>query len=222
MTTQTLGPDWDEYLDVIREDVHQLLAWSYRDARAKLPTARDEYDITDMLCKALDKCINHHETPERYCLHYVVRCEHPISPQGQRGRDQPRLDVQLVRTGRPQRYFTLEAKRLRDDDKVSASDSIRLYLGNEGIRRFVTGHYAAESFEAAMIGCIQKHDARFWFDLINERFQKDFSSQTNSLGIVEQIRLQQLISDLPDEAVSLHSRQNLPNIRVFHVFLNCN
>ena len=46
MSQGRLGPNWDEYLAVLREDAHLLLAWGYNDTRRELPNARDEYDIT--------------------------------------------------------------------------------------------------------------------------------------------------------------------------------
>jgi hypothetical protein len=220
MSEQALESTWDDYVKVLREDSHQLLAWGHRDARTELPTARDEYDITGMIAVAIERRINDPETPERFAV-YVVRSEHPVSPAGERGKDRPKLDVQIVKSGRPQRAFTFEAKRLRDDDKVSVSDSLRAYVGDDGVGRFVAGRYAAESVEAAMLGCAQSRDARFWFDRVCQRFVEDVLAGESLLRLIEQIRPESVIPDLRDEAVSLHERPGARPIRVFHIFLEC-
>lgn len=220
MSEQALESTWDDYVKVLREDSHQLLAWGHRDARAELPTARDEYDITGMIAAAIEWRINDPETPARFAL-YVVRPEHPVSPAGERGKDRPRLDVQIVKSGRPQRVFTFEAKRLRDDDKVSVSDSLRGYVGDDGVGRFVASRYAADSLEAAMLGCVQSRNARFWFESVCQRFAESVSAGESTLRLIEQIRPESVIPDLCDEAVSLHERPNARPIRLFHIFLDC-
>ncbi len=222
MTEQALESAWDDYLTALREDAHQLLAWGHLDVRNELPRARDEYDITCLIGDAMDRRINHPETPERF-TYYVVRQEHPISPAGERGKDRSKLDVQIVRCGRgPQWTFTFEAKRLRDDNKASASHCVGQYLGKEGLGRFVAGRYAAESLEAAMVGCVQAHDARFWLGLLEKRFTDDVRSERKVFGIIEPVRLESVIPDLRDEATSVHERPNLQPIRLFHIFLDCN
>jgi hypothetical protein len=221
MDQDVLESTWDDYVKVLREDSHQLLAWGHRDVRTELSKARDEYDITGLIGEAIERRINDPGTPERFAI-YVVRSEHPVSPVGERGKDRPKLDVQIVKSGRPQLVFTFEAKRLRDDGKASVSDSLREYLGNEGVGRFVAGRYAAECLEAAMLGCGQSRDAHFWLQSVCERFADDISSRRNVLKIVQQIRPENVISDLRDEAVSVHERPNARPIRLFHIFLDCN
>ena len=81
----------------------------------------------------MERRINDPLTPERFTL-YSVHNERPISPAGQRGKKSPKLDIQIQRNGmRPKPYYTIEAKRLRDDDKCTASDSLAHYLSDEGI-----------------------------------------------------------------------------------------
>ncbi len=220
MSEQSLQSTWDDYVKVLREDSHQLLAWGHRDARAELPTARDEYDITGMIAAAIERRINDPATPPRFEI-YVVRSEHPVSPAGEHGKDRPKLDVQIVKSGRPQRAFTFEAKRLRDDNKVSVSESLRAYVGDDGVGRFVAGRYAAESREAAMLGCVQSRDARFWIDRVCRRFAEDVLAGDGTLRLIEQIRPESVIPDLPHEAVSLHARPSARPIRIFHIFLEC-
>jgi hypothetical protein len=193
-----LAPLWDEYLVVLREDAHLLLAWGYTDTHAELPTAEDEYEITGLLADAIEQRINDPLTPERFTL-YSVHNERPISPAGQRGKKRPKLDIQIQRNGvRPRPCYTIEAKRLRDDNKASASDSLAHYLGDEGVGRFVAGVYEPDASEAVMLGCIEAHDAEFWFGLFASAFAEDVNSGRNRLRIIEQFRRCRVIAELPD------------------------
>src|SRR5437588_299610 len=132
MSYATLNPEWDVYLSALREDAHRLLAWGYADARARFPSARDEYDLTGFLSEAIDSRIDHPETPERFA-HYSVHNERPVSPRGETGKQRPKLDIQIERCGvRPRWRYTFEAKRLRDDAGSSASHSLSEYLGDDG------------------------------------------------------------------------------------------
>jgi hypothetical protein len=83
-------------------------------------------------------------------------------------KDRLRLDIQIECCGiRPKPRYTFEAKRLRDDDKASVSDSLGHYLGNNGVGRFVAGRYDSDSPEAAMLGLIQAHDADVWLTYLS-------------------------------------------------------
>jgi hypothetical protein len=220
MNRASLSPDWDDYLIVLREDAHQLLAWGYADVRAELPTTRDEYDITGLIADAMARRTDDPATPERFSL-YSVRPEHPVSSARTRGKDRPRLDIQIEKCGLPKCYFTFEAKRMRDDGGATISDSLRHYLGPEGVGRFVTGRYAAESIEAAMLGYVQAHDPAFWLERVGSAFADDAASELKALRMLSGFQRTQIIPDLSHEAVSRHARDCLPHLMLFHVFLDC-
>lgn len=221
MSNTSLAAEWDDYLVVLREDAHQLLAWSYADTRSRLAMAKDEYEITGLLADGMDARINAPQTPERFTL-YSIHNEKLISPSGELGKQRPRLDIQIQRNGiRPKPNFTFEAKRLRDDKSSSASDTMRQYLGDDGIRRFVGGRYASESLEAVMLGCIQAHDAEFWFDQVSSAFDSDTSNGSPMFELVGSLQVANVIGDFPDERVSVHARTSSVSIRLFHLFIDC-
>ena len=85
MTQGTLTGKWDAYLAELREDAHLLLAWGYADVRLKLPSARDEYDLTGMLADAMEERINNPLTPDRFSM-YSVHNERPINTRAERGK----------------------------------------------------------------------------------------------------------------------------------------
>lgn len=95
MSQPALAKEWDDYLTVLREDAHLLLAWGYADTRSDLPRANDEYDITGLLAAAMDRRINDPTTPERFTL-YSIHNERPISPNAELGKKRPE-------TGHPNR-----------------------------------------------------------------------------------------------------------------------
>jgi len=221
MSQGTLAGEWDDYLTVLREDAHLLLAWGYADARTKLPTARDEYDLTGFLADAMDSRINNPLTPDRFSL-YSVHNERPITSKTESGKDRTKLDIQIERCGvRPKRSYTFEAKRLRDDTKASPSNSLAHYLGDDGVGRFVAGKYEGETVEAAMLGCIQARNPEFWLEIIGSAFADDAASRQSKFNIVEAFRRCSIIPELPDEASTIHRRARGSTIRLLHILLVC-
>jgi hypothetical protein len=221
MSLGILSAEWDEYLATLREDAHLLLAWAYADARSMLPTARDEYDITGFLAEAMDRCINNPLTPERFSL-YSVHNERPISPRSELGKDRPKLDIQIERCGaRPKRYYTFEAKRLRDDERATASNSLAKYLGDDGVGRFVAERYVRDSIEAAMLGCIQGHSPEFWLKLLEKAFAEDAASEHGRLNVVEGFKRCSIVVELPDEGSTIHRRASGSLIRLLHILISC-
>lgn len=221
MTPTTLSSEWNDYVLELRQDAHQLLAWGYSDARVRLTTAKDEYEMTGLLAEAMEERIDSPKTPERF-MYYAVHNEAPTSPAGELGKKRPKLDIRIERCGvRPKAHFTFEAKRLRDDPKCGSSETMRKYLGTEGVLRFITGRYARESIEAAMLGCIQAHDANFWFEQLGSAFDSDTENGGPLYAVTEDLRRITVIPDLADESVSGHSRTRSTPIRIFHLFIDC-
>jgi hypothetical protein len=221
MTRQSLTQEWDDYLVVLREDAHQLLAWSYADTRSALSSARDEYDMTGLLASAMHERINSPHTPERFTL-YSVHNERPISPAGELGKTRPKLDVQIEMCGiRPKRFYTFEAKRLRDDERSSAAATLTHYFGADGVGRFVSGRYEVGSFEAAMVGCVQAHSAAFWFERFEATFASDVSSGRDEFKLVDRFQRCSVIPELTDEASTSHRRVNGSKITLMHIALDC-
>jgi hypothetical protein len=221
MSDSYLTPEWDVYLEKLREDAHQLLAWGYADTRPKLAEAKDEYEITGLLANGMDARINSPRTPDPFTF-YSIHNERPTSPSGQLGKERPKLDIQIERCGvRPKPCFTFEAKRLRDDANSSVGDTMRHYLGENGIQRFLRGHYAPESLEAAMLGCIQAHDAEFWFTQVGNAFDSDTSKGGRQYAVVGCLQHANVIADFPDERVSVHARASGTSMRIFHLYIDC-
>jgi hypothetical protein len=217
----SLAPEWQEYVTVLREDAHQLLAWGYADVRVKLSAAQDEYEITGLLADGIDARINSLSTPFHFTL-YAIHNERPITRGGRLGKKRPRIDIQIERCGiRPKRFFTFEAKRLRNDAVCDVARSMRDYLGTDGIGRYLTGYYASDDDEAAMIGCVQALNCNFWLEEIRNAFGKDAANGGVLYGVLKAPAVAGVIAEFPEEQVSNHKRSSGLPIQIFHLLLDC-
>lgn len=221
MTTGTLASEWRVYVEEIREDAHQLLAWSYADVRARLAGATDEYEITGFLADGMEARLRSADTPDRY-LYYAVHNEKPTSASGESGKRRPKLDIQIQRTGllsRPE--FTFEAKRMRDEPGADAAATMRQYLGPDGMGRFCSGRYVPGSPEVAMLGCVQAHDEQFWGERIAAALARDAQNGGAAFSVAEPLVAAAIVSALPHEWLSVHRTESGRQIRIFHVFIDC-
>lgn len=221
MSQATLGPAWDDYVDSLCEDAHQLLYWGYLDARPNLHLAQNEYDITGMICQKMNDRIESDPT-ERYWCYYVAD-QQPISPAGELGLARRRLDIHVVENGLAQRKprFTFEAKRMRDVPQATEKQSIDGYVGPEGLGRFINETYAAESGQAGMLGLVEAHNCRHWHCLVAEFLADQAIADKWSLSIMESFRSISLVPELSEQGLTVHKRASGRPIRIFHSFLDC-
>lgn len=216
MSTAEIANDWDTYQRAFRTDVHQLLAWGYADSRSHITADAEEEVITADIAEAIYHRINAPGTPEKYCR-YAIHNAHFVSPTGQTGKRQLKLDLMLEQTGiKPHRHFVFEAKRLK-----TGAHPIGKYTGDEGLGAFTAGLYGANDPEAAMIGYIQNRDASYWFSELERVFAEDESNGKKALKITERLRKITVVRELADEWASEHQRPNRVPIHVFHILLNC-
>jgi len=222
-TTGSVSIEWaNVYLEEIRLDAHQLLAWSFADTKQEIARARDECDITGLLAEAMKRRLAHDATPDRY-NHYSIHNEQPVSPRGELGKDRPRLDIQVQRNGvkAPRPQLTVEAKRLRDDRSARATRSLVGYLGSEGVGRFLKGRYDAGSPEVLMLGLVQARDAQFWFARVDASFRDDSNFGGVEYAVLEHLEAVRVHPDFCDEQASLHRTEAGVRLRIFHLFVDC-
>ena len=216
MSNGRSGDDWDIYQQAFREDAHQLLFWGYADSRNRIGPDDEEEAITAYIAEAIKLRINAPLTPEKFCR-YAIHNAHFVSPAGQTGKRQLKLDLMLEHTGiKPHRHFVFEAKRLK-----TGSHSIGKYTGDEGLGCFVGGLYAATDPEAAMVGYMQNRDAPYWFSELERVFSEDETNGRRDLRIAERLRKNVVVPDLPNEWASTHTRTNGSPMHVFHIFVEC-
>lgn len=124
----------------------------------------DEQDITGELVRCMNFVIDESEPFNAF----VVCEESPENTGGRKGKARKKVDVVCRLTQRsPHLWFKFEAKRLKNP-----SHRVELYLGNEGLREFLSGNYAPESDVAGMLGYVQSDDCGYWITQISDKLLK--------------------------------------------------
>jgi len=208
---------WSLYLDKIREDAHQLLAWAYMDVRSSLNGDTTEPVMTSLLADAMRARLDYHpDTPASF-ESYSIHPEDPVSPRGETGREQLRLDIAIQLNGvRPRGVFVFEAKRLRTN-----GFPIGLYSGAGGVRCFIDDRYAQHCREAAMIACWQNGSLPYWLKELRRTIDEDRALVEPLMRVLEGLRQAAVVPDLPDEWETTHKRVSGNRLRLFHIFLDC-
>ena len=205
------------YPEFFRRDAHFLLAVGYRDARAKLTSETGELDITIEIARAIRKKLCSFDLPEEiYNRYYSVMAEDPLEEPGGSTPGDERIYLDIVieeARGRPRSRYIFEAKRLRKN-----GFAIGKYCGDEGLLRFITSKYAKDYPEAAMIGCIQSDNERYWLKELKRKFEQD---KSKTFCIQEHLKPHLVIPELPNEWVSVHYRSSTGGFTLFHIFLDC-
>lgn len=217
MTTGSLSALWDFYGEAFRHHSHQLLAWAHSDVRSRLHPDLDEPSITGLLAEAMKFRLNYHpDIPDAY-LHYTIGDQPPHSPAGELGNDRLRLDITVIRSGiRPRLSFVFEAKRLR-----TGGFPISKYVGVGGMGDFISGRYADDCPQAAMVALVQNKDVGYWHSELRRAFAEDGKSSSSTLNTITDLQPVTILDYLPDELQSVHQRHNGVPILLFHLFLDC-
>lgn len=203
---------FEVYPRSFRIQVHQLIAWGFRDARHRI-CSNDELEtsISGFIAEAIeDRLFTGYPT---WCQHYFVKDDPPQRTPGRSGRSRLRSDITIQAnfSGRPEYVF--EAKRLK-----RGGWGVNKYIGSEGIDRFLAGAYAARYGEAAMLGYIQSDYPGFWQIALKKAIDDDASL----LFLKCSQHDEKIIDDFPLEWVSEHDRPALGrSIDIYHILLDC-
>lgn len=203
---------FESYINSSLKHVHQLIAWGYDDARGMIQS-NDEQEpaITGFITEAIQKRLSTINCPE-WCNYYSVKEDPPINSTDAIGKHRPRVDIIIEANfeGRPQVMF--EAKRLRRNDH-----NVGDYIGSEGMGCFISGKYAKNNNEAAMLGYIQSDSIEYWCEKLKEKIQ----TECIKLCLVESQNDISIINDFQNEWNSKHSRVNNRSILLYHILLDC-
>lgn len=216
MIQNQLSGLWNLYGEAFRVHAHQLLAWAYLDARPRFVPGLEEPDLTGLLAEAMWGRLNNASTPESFD-HYSIGDQVPHSPSGQLGNDRLRLDITIVRNGiRPRLSFVFEAKRLR-----TGTLTIGKYVGTGGMGDFLSGRYAADAPEAAMVGLFENQTLDYWQAELRRSFDEDSRSSSPQLAVMSTLAEVAILDEMLGELESSHHRSEGPSLRLFHIFLDC-
>ena len=203
----------DEYWSAYRQHIHTLLAWGYTDSRPKIQAKHDEPAITGFIAEAIQNRLDAIDSPS-WCDQIGIKDDPPIPGGGRTGRKRWRPDLifeSKERRPRPKYYF--EAKRLRNQQ------SIKDYLGEDGLQCFLTGRYAQESDEAGMLGYVQCDNISTWVERLQLAIDQDCHDKNELLLLSPQCDIQ-VVDAFPQEWMSKHDRHIGKSILIHHLLLN--
>ena len=200
------------YRTRFRWQVHQLIAWGHSSARHRIQSNNEEEpNITGYITEAIRaRLITNRPL---WCQYYSVREDSPIEASDRSGRSRPRPDI-IIETylgGRPEYIF--EAKRLRTNGFEASK-----YIDSDGMGCFISGRYASQYDEAAMLGYIQSDSLVHWKD----KAKKTIDENAEQLYLESPQYDKTVIHVFPLEWVSKHKRVNLGRpIAIYHILLDC-
>lgn len=201
------------YQNAFVKKCHTLIALGYARLNAPSLRAAQETVITGELVKEIKTVLQNDDAP-RWMAHFYVADDPPQNAPGRLGKSRRRVDIEFERGGgrgiRPRLHF--EAKRLYNTSSVGA------YLGEEGLRLFVLGEYAAMQDVGGMIGYVQLEEPTEWVNKIGEALSADpvrFGIRLPP-GLLPAV----LTAALELVAVSHHDRVAIGRpILIYHTFL---
>lgn len=202
--------------DNIRCDVFQLVAWGYQRKRKEICQRHKEEDITGLIRRGFNETLDELDDDffPRFRL-YSAHNEDPVDDHGTAGKERPRVDVLIECSGsRPRKRYRLEAKRCARK-KYKSKYNIDWYA--QGINAFLTGLYATDAPEGALLGLMQSDDAEYW--------KKELSAKLKNDALLCCQSLFSEVASTPDplEIISsAHRRSDGSAIDLYHVFLDCN
>jgi len=148
------------YIAELREHALALVWFGYQRMGPGGFAVAEEDDITGELVRYM-KSVIEDETAPVWADHYSVTEQVRSTVAGRFGKRRPIVDVEFKRHKLgPRPRLRFEAKRLCRSSGVSD------YLGDEGLRAFLLGHYATTHCEAGMLGYVQTETEAAWADKI--------------------------------------------------------
>jgi hypothetical protein len=193
-----------------RRHCHRFLATGYREALSRIRNEPDEEtDITGYICEALEKWFR--RNPQQ-SAGFFIKDDPPIGGTGKTGKRRPRTDIVIGYAAGVRPEFFFEAKRLHRSKAAGSR-----YTSADGMGCFISGRYASQCHEAAMIGYVQTDSLERWHDDI----QKHVQDKAQQLKVESTDVNLSFESAFPLEWSSTHSRDGSLSVRLFHVLLDC-
>lgn len=202
------------YSENFRYNAHRLIAIGYRKALPQIKSSarRDETHTTGFIAEAIDGWLNQEE-PEGFDGYSVLDDPPERSYGGTRaGRSRLRSDLVITYSNRPRNRFVCEAKRLKSGRGVE-------YIGSDGMGCFISGNYAQNYLEVAMLGYVETKDIAKWKEIL----WRHVDEKSAELELNSPQKDVNVISEFADEWQSEHRREAIskPPVKIFHILLDC-
>jgi hypothetical protein len=193
-----------------RRHCHHFLSTGYTEALSRIRTEpNEETDITGYICEALEKWFRSH--PQQ-SVGFFIKDDPPVGGTRKTGKRRPRTDIVIGYAAGVRPEFCFEAKRLHRTKAVGSR-----YTGAEGMGCFISGIYARQYGEAAMVGYVQTGTLEQW----QRGLQKRVQDEGRQLKLESTDANLSFESAFPLEWSSTHTRQGDPSVTLFHLLLDC-
>lgn len=145
--------------------VHELVLLGYARMNRSAYSKAQEPVITGDLVNAINSVLS--ERIEPWMSMFSVHDDPPINDGKRRGKRRRRVDLRLD-SGEfiPRARFQFECKRL------GRRNTVKIYLGSEGLGCFLRGDYAKDDDQAGLIGYVQSGDLGDWAKRIEKELMK--------------------------------------------------
>jgi hypothetical protein len=200
-----------DYQMVFIQRAHRLLGLGYARLTPSEYSDAEEPEITGELVDAIEDVFDDITIPEEITEFLSVH-ENPPERDGiRKGKHRRMLDIRIdCEEHRPRARLLFEAKCLGPEHGVG------IYLGSDGLGRFVEGQYAKDARCAGMIGYVQAGKPEEWGAKIDAKISKkcDLLLLDSSPW-----RKEEIVKELSHTYRSGHSRPNGIPIEIFHCLL---
>jgi hypothetical protein len=216
-STQPTRAIVDVFTASFRQHVRLLIAWGLELAIEQIRQTDQEEHITSLLFDAIDEVLRAY--PQRWCKHYDVHNERPISNSERLGHSRREVDLIIKFVTSPFKpEYVFEAKPLNYAKYYQREGN---YIHIEALQRFIKGEYAeytARYPEVGMLGYVLSDTPEVWRD----RLKLSINNNRSLLRLVSQQNDIEIIPQFPCEWISEHQRESSTRtVKVYHLLLNC-
>ena len=155
------------YADAFLRKAHKLVGQGYSALRTRAFVRADEEDITGELVRAIETVLDEAGAP-RWMRWFSVHEDSPLHDDIRKGKRRRRIDVRIDCSElRPRTRLRFEAKRLDLNHGTS------VYLGSDGVQRFLDGRRGRGDDVAGMLGYVQSGHPDEWAAKIEQAMNRD-------------------------------------------------
>lgn len=191
---------------------HRWIAAGYAMLDAPSFSTAHEPAITGELVRTMKEAKLDADAPT-WMIRMYVADDPPVNAPGRLGKQRRRVDIEFERSERGATFhFHCEAKRLY------RGDSVREYLGDEGLGMFLKGEYGRDDASGGMLGYVQVHSISEWETRLRTALDNGCVqyavTNDGAFGVAK------LVPELSQICSSKHERPSVGRpILIFHTFL---
>jgi hypothetical protein len=198
------------YLERFVKDVHRLILAGYGRIEPLGHRDTDERVITQMLVREINAVIGAEGAP-KWMERYHATPDRPMDVPGREGPRAPRADIEVILCKGVRPRFHFECKRL------GHGNSVKKYLGKDGLGCFLREEYARGCGEGGMLGYVQSEGCASWAGKIESSLLAD----RNGYRLVANSKWESypIVPEIPQCYRTQHSRPTMGSISIYHSLL---